>query len=193
MLRNIVALLAAAAWSPATALAGDVGVGTTVQLAGSSFWEDYLGVLGYLEQEASFRLASLMNHPGSFTYPSLDIRVDDTVIQVHALETISALVAPEIDPLVVGANVVHMPLSAPLLGEGKLALFGGVGGSLDFVATADEALVQLGVLAPVGVRLGKKSRLAVYAMPSLQVRAGSAVGEVQFGVPSAELLASAWF
>jgi len=124
-------------------------------------------------------------YPGHF-YPSFDLRFDEIVIQIHALETITAIANDEV--LYLGANG-WIPLTSGTLG-GQWEAFAGVGGSLDFAIDSGDSYIQVGPVAPIGIRFGTVPRVAVYVQPGLYLV--SDVGIVEVGA-DASLLASVWF
>ncbi len=188
-----VAILVLALVTPLAAQAADVGVGTTVNLRRNLFGELLEAQVGYYGYSNEVAATSALLQPGRFYFPSVDIRIDETVIQLHLLETIDALVLQGQDPFYFGGNAFTMPWSAPLADKGKLALFGGIGGSIDAVVTEDFEQFSFGVVTPIGARFGKEHRVALYALPGLDLVGGTSRDGVDLEVASANLLLSAWF
>jgi len=108
------------------------------------------------------------------------------VVQIHALETVVALANDEV--VYLGGNG-WIPLTAGSLG-GQWEAFGGVGGSLDVAIDTGDAYIQVGPVAPVGIRFGAVPRVAVYVQPGLYVVSDE--GDLGVGA-DATLLASVWF
>jgi hypothetical protein len=167
-------MLAATLGMPTTASA--VGVGTSVPV--SNGLGDLAALIDSFEGGGGVRLG--------YTLPSLDLRFDEFVVQIHALETVVTLANDEV--LYLGANA-WTPVTSGTLG-GQWEAFAGVGGSLDFAIDGGDALVQAGPVAPVGVRFGTVPRVAIYVQPGLYV--ASIYGDLDV-VADAQLLTSVWF
>ncbi len=121
-----------------------------------------------------------------FALPSLDLKFDEFVLQIHALEMVTALANDEV--IYLGANG-WIPVTSGTLG-GQWEAFAGVGGSLDLAVDSGDALIQVGPVAPLGVRFGTTPRVGLYVQPGLYV--ASVYGDVDV-VADAQLIASVWF
>lgn len=183
MFRLALVVASTAAVVPAASFAADVGLGSTLNPRRSAM---------VLATETDVAIGSAIQNPGRFSAPSFDIRIDETVIQLHLLETIGAWALPVVDPLYVGINTFVTPWSAELIDEGSLAIFAGFGGSLDVLSAESVTQTRFGVMAPIGVRLGKSHRLAVYTTPGLALNAGNGQ-DLELKVSEVDVLVSAWF
>jgi len=151
-----------------------VGVGTTAPV--SSGLGDLLRFADALDGNSSYVVGHI--------YPSFDLRFDEIILQIHALETIANI---DDDVVYLGGNV-WTPLTAGSLG-GSWEAFGGVGGSVDLAIDSGDAFIQAGAIAPVGVRVGAVPRGAIYVQPGLYV--ASVFGDVEL-VADAQIMASIW-
>jgi len=122
-----------------------------------------------------------------YVLPSFDLRVDELVFQIHALETIISI-GDGGDAVVFGGNGWTSLTSGTLGGEWEA--FAGVGGSADLLIDSGDLALQFGPVAPIGVRFGTVPRVAIYVQPGLYLAVGGGVGEV---VGDADLLVSVWF
>jgi len=166
------AVILGCALMPAVASAG-VGVGTSAPLS-----TDFGALAALFDGDGVA--------PSGFVLPSLDLRFDEFVLQIHALETVTALANDEV--VYLGANG-WIPVTNGTLG-GQWEAFAGVGGSLDLAIDSGDAFIQVGPVAPLGVRFGTTPRVALYVQPGLYV--ASVYGDLDV-VADARLLGSVWF
>lgn len=165
-------LLTALLAAPSTALAG---VGVTAQLPPNSAFESLW--LGYY----------LRNGSGiGSSYPSFDIRSDEFVVQIQALETLTALTNNDV---YLGADAFMALTSAPIAGSWEAFL--GFGGSADLLLVSEfsDTSVAFGPIMPVGLRIGDDARLALYVVLGLDVIGTDEVTLAGSGA----LKASVWF
>jgi hypothetical protein len=122
-----------------------------------------------------------------YVLPSLDIRLDELVFQIHAMETIISI-GDGGDAVVFGGNG-WTSLTSGTLG-GQWEAFAGVGGSADMLIDDGDLALQFGPVAPIGVRFGETPRVGIYVQPGLYLAVGGGVAEL---VGDADLLVSVWF
>lgn len=122
-----------------------------------------------------------------YVLPSLDVRVDELVFQIHALETVVSIGNTSND-IYFGGNGWGT-LAAGTLG-GQWEVFGGVGGSADLYIDDGDVALQFGPVAPIGVRYGTSPRVGVYVQPGLYLAVAGGVGEL---IADGDLLVSVWF
>lgn len=168
-----------------------LGVGAILALPGLAHAGVTLGTSAPVTTGIDLGAILNFDNPGlpmgyGYGLPSLDLRIDEVVIQIHALETVSLL---DDDVVYLGANAWTTVAAQPL-GTSQWEVFGGIGGSLDLAFDSGDGIIQVGPVAPIGVRYGAGPRFGLYVQPALYFQ--SAYGDLEM-MAGSDLIASFWF